>query len=242
MKKLSRICRAASLVTGAVLILGPVAAAQATSVTFGPDSFTAAGNQDSSGTRANFDYTAPTTLGAGTWTLSNFSFQASQAGDAQPVIATVSGTAGSGSETYTLIAIGTDTTVTGSGFNSVSDTATFTVPLGGETVYAGFVNQNAQPVDWVGDNNVPNGPFNDAHFNPGYNISNESTPPAVVGDTFVESGGGGSSSSSSNGAYELGRVYQFSITVTNSVPEPASVVLFGLGAMGLFVAVRRRKS
>jgi hypothetical protein len=219
-------------VAAAIVLMG-LSAANAASITFGPQVFTG-GSADSSGTRANFDLVTPATLSAGAYALTNFSFEAAQAGDAVPVLATVSGTAGSGTETYTIIAVGNDTSVSVTGFNSVAENATFVVPLGGENVYAGFVNETAQPVAFNGS-----GGNTDAHFDPGHNLVDGT--PVVVGNTFVENGGNGSGSSSSTAAYELARTYQFSETVT-ALPEPSSIVaLVGLCGMGLLLVVRRRR-
>lgn len=208
-------------------------------MTFGPAlTPTANGNMDSSGTRANFDYTDPITLSAGSYTLSSFQFEASQSGDAVPVLATVSGgAAGSGSETYSIIATGSDTSVNAAGLYSTAENDIFTIPAGGETVYAGFVNETAQPVDWAFV-----GPNTDAHFNPGQDLLTGNNP-AEVGDQFAESGGGGGSSATSTAAYELNREYQFNISVTPIVvPEPASIVLLcgGVVALGAFRRGRRR--
>lgn len=220
---------------------------------------TAYGNMDGPGTRANFDHTDPITLAAGTYTLTNFQFEASQAGDAQPVLAVVSGgAAGSGTETYTLIAVGNDTTVAGAGFNSVAQNDTFTVPLGGETVYAGFVNQTAQPVDWAFVGSTSPGPSGnniigpganavDSHFNPGNDYLTDNQP-VQVGDQFLESGGSGGASATtgpSGGAYEINRQYQFNVSIAPvGVPEPPSLASLcsALSALGLIAAIRRRRA
>jgi hypothetical protein len=227
-------------------------AAYGGTISIGPNVFVPYGNQDGSGTRANFDYSAggPQTLAAGNYEISQFSFQASQAGDALPVLATVSGgAAGSGTETYTIIAVGSDDVVpTGSGFYQATETSgIFNVPLGGETVYAGFVNVNGpQPVDWQyigGGGNIigPGASAVDSHFNPGFDFLTGNNP-VQVGDQFTESGGGGGASATTGptgAAYEINREYQFAVAVS-TVPEPSSVVLLCLGGAGLFLAARRR--
>jgi hypothetical protein len=240
---------------GCVALLGTVAASAVVhggTIAVGPNVFVSYGNQDSSGTRANFDYSAggPQTLAAGNYEISQFSFQASQAGDALPALATVSGgAAGSGTETYTIIAVGSDDVLpTGSGFYQATETSgIFNVPLGGETVYAGFVNVTGpNPVDWQyiggrGDIIGPGADAVDSHFNPGYDFLTGNNP-VEVGDQFTENNGTGNSSPTtgpSGGAYELEREYQFAVTVS-TVPEPSSVVLLCLGGAGLFLAVRRR--
>jgi len=134
------------------LTISSVAAAKATTIAFGPTTGPSAfGDADGGGTRANFDHLHPVTLGTGSWSLTNFEFQASQAGDALPVLATIcGGLAGSGHETYTIIAFGADTSVAGSGLYSEPQSGgstSFTLPTT-ETVYAGFINLAAQPVDW----------------------------------------------------------------------------------------------
>lgn len=230
-----------------------VSTARATVITFGPAATpTAYGNEDGGGTRANFDYTNPVFLAAGTYTLSNFQFEASQSGNAEPVIATVLGTPGSGAETYTIIATGADTSIASSGFESIAESDSFVIPAGGETAYAGFVNSGnstdiSQAIDWAYVGSSSPGPTGgnlfgppyavDAHFNPGQDLLTGNNP-AQVGDQFMESGGTGGGSLTSTSAYEINREYQFNISVTPvTVPEPASILLmcaalFAIGCVG----------
>jgi hypothetical protein len=108
-----------SLLSLAIAFLLMTASADAGTIVLGPGTGNGQGNADTAGTRANIDLTAFATLGPGTYTLQQFNFQASQAGDAQPFVAIVaSGRAGSGNESYQVIAAGTDHTVSGAGIYS----------------------------------------------------------------------------------------------------------------------------
>ena len=135
----SKLVSLKSFALAAVVVVCGFATVQANTYTLGPNNFTVVGNTDGGGTRANFDFTNPITLAPNAYALSNFSFEASQAGDAVPVLATVTGTAGSGSETYTIIAVGNDAIVSGAGMNSLAEHSVFQV-TSTEKVYAGFVN------------------------------------------------------------------------------------------------------
>ena len=97
---------------------------------------------DSAGTRTNVDVSTAINLPAGTYEAANFSFAAGQNGNVQPFLATSTGTPGTGAAAYSVIAAGSDNSVTTSGTQTVlfGGSGTFTVPLGGETVYAGITN------------------------------------------------------------------------------------------------------
>src|SRR6202011_328481 len=110
---------------------------------------------------------------------------------------------------------------------SVPESATFSLAVG-QAVYAGFtsatsITSNGSPVDFSGNNDIGTLPGLDSHFAPGYDTATGHIP-VVVGDMFVENGGGGNGTSSSSQAFELGRTYHFSETLS-FVPEPASLGL-----------------
>ena len=226
------------------------------STIIGPNVFTDTGvDTPGSGPRGNVDIAFAVNLPAGTYQATSFSSAyAAAGGDAQPFLAVVTaGTAGAGNETYTLIAVGADSTLPAfsSGTQMVtnpfgtisagSDTFTLSVPT---TVYAGFDNvasDNVITTDGGGATNLGNGPGTDAHF------VNGPEGVTTVGATLVDTAAISQPNSNSlstggnnntNTTYELTRRYDFSITV-NTVPEPSSVVLCVLGAAG---TVRGRPS
>jgi hypothetical protein len=180
---------------------------------------------DSLGTRLNIDTAHPIALAAGTYTAATFDFTATQVGDVQPALFVVSsGTIGSGSEVYTAVAVGDDTTVTTTGNQSIAFSAnpaneTFTVPGGGETVYEGFSNLTGP--NPVGFSNT--GAVAGAQFNPGGSLSvgenaYENTATSVEG---VHIGGTGAAT------YELPRSYAADIRIIPPVATQTSAALTG---------------
>jgi hypothetical protein len=81
-------------------LLGPVGAVSAGLLIAGPGVNIGENQLDNGGTRLNVDLTNPFHLSPGTYTAQTFTFDAGTTGTAQPFLATVTGTPGSGSETY----------------------------------------------------------------------------------------------------------------------------------------------
>lgn len=176
------------------------------------------------GTRTNVDLSSTLFLPAGQYNATNFSFNAGQPGDVQPFLAIVTGTSG-GHNLYSVIAAGNDNTVSTNGIQTVlfGGSSAFTVPAGGETVFAGIENVSAtttsgNPVF----TNLSVG--SDDHEAPGFG------GPFTTSTTFGPV---------NNPA--IGRSYAFNITLA-AVPEPSTFILSGLGLVGLLVAARRRKA
>lgn len=207
----------------AVAAVAPLATAAHATV-IGPGAGITTNTLDSGGTRTNIDLYFAATLAAGNYTATNFSFEAGAAGDVQPFLAILSsGTAGSSNAVYKVIAVGSDNNITSSagyGLHSVAfgPADTFTIPTGGEQVFAGFTGT-------TGNNPVPllNGTGADAHNPPAFPNSD-----FVVGNTLP-----------SFSYSDLAREYAFAITV--AAPEPTPAALIGCAAASLLVLRQRRK-
>ncbi|MGC8552964.1 MAG: PEP-CTERM sorting domain-containing protein, partial [Phycisphaerae bacterium] len=200
-------------------------ASAAHATVIGPGTGITTNTLDSGGTRTNIDLSYASTLAAGRYTSTSFSFEAEAVGDVQPFLAILSsGTAGSSNAVYQLIAVGSDNNIASSagyGLHTVAfgPADTFTVPIGGEQVFAGFTGT-------TGNNPVPldNGTGADAH-----------NPPAFPNSDFVV-GGTLPSFSYPN----LPREYAFAITV--AAPEPTPLALIGCVTAGLLLLRRKRKA
>jgi hypothetical protein len=210
-----------------VPLLGIAGAASASTVDIGPGANVAGANQqDTYGAKTFVDITDQMTLPAGAYTASEFNYNANGAdpNDLQPFLAIVApGYTANGSNTdgFDVIAAGSDSQSL-AGINSVpfgGTQSTFTVPSGGETVYAGFLTLNSQfSVDPI-------------YFNvEGADDSSSPSSPSTVNDSSMVNNFNNPG---------LGREYAFSITVTSIVPEPASLGLLAIG--GLAALSRRRR-
>ncbi len=190
----------------------------------GPGAGIATSDLDSGGTRTNVSLSSPVTLPAGNYQATQFSFVAGAIGDVVPFLAILSsGTLGSSNEIFQVIAVGNDNAITsnagyGSQTTAFGGSDAFSVPFGGETVYAGITGSegnNPVPLAFVGS---------DAHNPPAFPISD-----FVAGDNLPAF------------SYpSLGREYAFSVGVA-SVPSPSAGLLMLCGTLG-FMGIATRKT
>lgn len=138
-----RVGRVAALaVTAALIAVLPVAGAWAAPIDLGPGTGIGENEVDNAGTRINVDYASAIGLAAGTYSVSEFTFNAGQNGYVQPFLAVATGTPGTSGVSYTVIAAGTDNAVTANGIQTVGfsgSPALFTLSSS-QVVYAGIIN------------------------------------------------------------------------------------------------------
>lgn len=212
-----------------VLISGVLALAASASADYvvGPGAGIGANAYDSGGTRTNISLISTVTLPTGSYRATQFSFVAGAIGDVVPFLAIFSsGTLGSSTEVFQVIAVGSDNNITssagyGSHTNVFGGSNTFSVPIGGETIYAGITGttgNNPVPLLFIGA---------DAH-----------NPPAFPIADFVP----GSNLPAFASYPDLAREYAFSVGVV-SVPTPSAGILMLCGALGaLCLAVRSART
>ena len=182
------------------LCAGLASFAQAAAVGPGAGAVTASANgglDNPGGTRTNVDLTNSVFLQPGTYSASNFSFDAGQSGSVQPFIATGTGVNGTSGDTFNVLAAGMDNSVSPSAFTPYSvpfgGTSSFTVPAGGERVYLGITNSAASnPVYIVNSGRTD-------HQSPGF------ASPVTVGQTLT----------GFSNPY-LGRTYAYSIEIQSA--------------------------
>lgn len=171
--------------------------------------------------RQNLDVSFSVTLDAGTYIADTWDYNAGQTGSVTPYLATRNVAGG-----YDIIAVGSLVEVSG-GFD-VDTTVAFggsdTFTLTGSTeVFAGITNPQEAGSQNPVYTNLASGGFMDHDNNVDGLLS-----PAVLGGTVDGFGHG-----------NLPRSYAFSVNV-EQIPEPSSVLLFGLGGVLLFGMRRRR--
>jgi hypothetical protein len=218
MRHLNMFGYAIGLVAAAAVALPAVA--QATVI--GPGTGISTNTLDSGGTRTNIDLYDAANLAPGQYTATTFSFAAGAVGDVQPFLAILSsGTAGTSTAIYQVIALGNDNNIASSAGYGIHTVAfggsdTFSISGSGAEVFAGFTGT-------TGNNPVPldDGTGADAHNSPAFPSSD-----FVVGQNLP-----------AFGYSDLPREYAFSINV--ATPEPSTVAMLGVAGAGL--SLRRRR-
>ncbi len=175
--------------------------------------------------RTNVDESFTTTLQAGTYNATTWSYNAGQFGTVTPFVAILTG-----ADAYEVIAMGAQVDVTG-GF----DLDVIGVAFGGSsqftlaaetTIYAGITNEklagNQNPIK--------------TNLNSGFTVDHDNNAdglmqpdPMAVGEPVT-----------GFGHSNLARSYAFSIEV-EAIPEPASTLLTMFGLVGLGLATMRRR-
>jgi MYXO-CTERM domain-containing protein len=220
--------RLAPIVASCALCLAP-ALTFAAPVTIGPAVNNTFTGIDGTGQRINIDNNNPIVLAPGTYTASQFTFFAVTAGSAtQPILVKNSDLStpnpGADIDAYSILAVGNSLNAAPTpGTNVVQN-----VPFGGSNTFT--LAQTTKVFAGVVSGTVDNLSSNAIGFVNGGAVDHHNPTPTQ----FVPTVGGGIPSFTNP---DLGRIYGFSITVDNAVPEPGAITLLAAAALPL---LRRR--